>query len=228
MIADRYVWPDRKKGTTSWYCNCIQCQITKVHRHNVTNLQRYPLPSQKFADINLDLAGPLPESNGYSYILVIVDRFSRWPVAIPLPDCKTHTILNAFMYNWLSLYGVPKKLTTDKSSQFLSSEWKDTMTFLGIQHIHTTAYHSQSNGLAERRIQTIKKSLNTFLKESNWYFYLPLTMLTLRSRVKEDLQCTSSEIVYKTQLRLPGEFFESFHTKKVQHRSLSMLNKGFF
>ena len=64
---------------------------------------------------------------------------SRRPVAILLPDCKTHTILNAFMHNWLSLHGVPKKLTTDKGSQFLSSEWKDEMTFLGIQHIHTTA-----------------------------------------------------------------------------------------
>ena len=88
------------------------------------------------------------------------------------------------------------------------------MIFLGIQHNHTTAYHHQSNGLAERTIQTIKKSLSTLLKDSNWYFYLPLTMLALRSRVKEDLECTSSEIVFGTQLCLPGEFFESFHTKK--------------
>ena len=142
----------------------------KVHRHNVTNLQRYPPPSQKFADINLDLAGPLKDSNGYSYILVIFDRFSRWAVAIPLPDCKTHTILNAFMHNWFSLYGVPNKLTPHKGSQFLSFEWKDAMTFLGIQHIHTTAYHSQINGLAERRIQTIKKSLNTLLQDRNCFF----------------------------------------------------------
>ena len=152
MIPDRYVWPNMKKNVTFWCRNCIQCQKTKVHRHNVTNLQRYPPPSQKFADINLDLSGPLPDSNGYSYILVIVDRFSRWPVAIPLPDCKTHTILNAFMHNWLSLYGAPKKLTTDKGSQFLSSEWKDAITFLGIQHNYITSYHPLSNSLAERTI----------------------------------------------------------------------------
>ena len=99
-----------KKNVTFWCRNCIQCQKTKVYRHNVINLQRYPLPSQKFADINLDLADPVPDSNGYSYILVIVDKFFRWPVAIPLLNCTTHTILNAFMHNWLSLYGVPKKI----------------------------------------------------------------------------------------------------------------------
>ena len=168
MIADCCVWPDMKKNVTFWCHNCIQCQKTKVHHHNVTNLQCYPPPSQKFADVNLDLAGPLPDSNGYSYILVIVDRFSRWPVAISLPDCKTHTILNAFMHNWLSLYGAPKKLTTDKGSQFLLSEWKDAITFLSIQHNHITSYHPQSNGLAEHTIQTIKKSLSTLLKDSNF------------------------------------------------------------
>ena len=118
----------------------------------------------------------MPDSNGYSYILVIVDRFSRWPVAISLPDCKIHTTLNAFMHN-----GVAKKLTTDKGLQFLLSKWKDAMTFLCIQHIHTTAYHPQPNGLAECTIQTIKKSLSTLPKDSNWYFYLPLTMLAIHS-----------------------------------------------
>ena len=116
-----------KKNVTFWCRNCIQFQRTKVQRHNVTNLQCYPPPSQNFADINLDSAGPLPNSNNYSYILIIVDRFSRWPVAIPLPDCKTPTILNAFLHNWLSLYSLSKKFTTDKDSQFLSYEWKEAM-----------------------------------------------------------------------------------------------------
>ena len=116
-----------KKNVTFWCRNCIQFQRTKVQRHNVTNLQRYPPPSQNFADINLDSAGPLPNSNNYSYILIIVNKFSRWPVAIPLPDCKTPTILNAVLHNWLSLYSLSKKLTIDKGSQFLSYEWKEAM-----------------------------------------------------------------------------------------------------
>ena len=48
----------------------------------------------------------------------------------------------------------PEKINyyTNKGSQFFSSEWKDTITFLGMPHIHSTAYHPQSNGLAERTI----------------------------------------------------------------------------
>ena len=88
-----------KKNVRFWCRNCIQSQKTKAHCHNVINLQYHPPPSQWFAGINLDLAGPLPNSKGYSYILIIVDEFSRWLVAIPLPDCKTHTILNVFKNN---------------------------------------------------------------------------------------------------------------------------------
>jgi len=54
-----------------------------------------------------------------------------------------------------------QRLSTDRGSQFFSREWKEVMKFLGIQYIHTTVYHAQANGLAERTIQTIKKSLKT-------------------------------------------------------------------
>ena len=208
-ISKRYVWPNMKRDVSFWCRKCVQCQRAKVTRHNYAPLQRYPPPSQKFRQLNVDIAGPLPNSNGYTYILVLVDRFSRWPVAVPMKDSRTQTIINALMHNWISLYEVPETITSDRGSQFLSQEWKDLLKFLGIRHIHTSAYHPQSNGLAERTIQTIKKSLRAMLNDTNWYNYLPLSLLALRSKTKEDLDASSSEIVFGTNLRLPGEFFKS-------------------
>ena len=151
-ISKRYVWPNMKRDVSVWYRNCVQCQRAKVTRHNYAPLQRYPPPSQKFRQLNVDIAGSLPNSNGYTYILVLVDRFSRWPVAVPKKDSRTQTIINALMHNWISRYRVPETITSNRGSQFLSQEWKDLLKFLGIRHIHTTAYHPQSNGLAERTI----------------------------------------------------------------------------
>ena len=98
-------------------------------------------PSQKFRQLNVDIAGLLPNSNGYTYILVLVDRLSRWPVAVPIKDSRTQTIINALMHNWISLYGVPETTTSDRGSQFLFQEWKDVLKFLGIRHTDATAYH---------------------------------------------------------------------------------------
>ena len=140
-ISKRYVWPNMKRDVSFWCQNCVQCQRAKVTRHSYAPLQRYPPPSQKFRQLNVDIAGPLPNSNGYTYILVLVDRFSQWPVAVPMKDSRTQTIINALMHNWISLYGVPKTITSDRGSQFLSQEWKGLLKFLVIRHIHTTAYH---------------------------------------------------------------------------------------
>ena len=58
LVTDRYVWPNLKKDIAFWCRNCIDCQKTKVRRHNCTQLQRYPTPSQNFCDVNLDLVVP--------------------------------------------------------------------------------------------------------------------------------------------------------------------------
>ena len=64
------------------------------------------------------------------------------------------------MHNWLLHYGIPKKLITDRGSQFLFQEWKEAMKFLGINHIHKTAYYLLSTDW-QKNIQTIKIALKT-------------------------------------------------------------------
>ncbi|KAI0225062.1 hypothetical protein LSAT2_023988, partial [Lamellibrachia satsuma] len=80
---------------------------------------------------------------------------------------------------------------------------------LGMQLHHTTAYHAQSNGLVERFHRQLKASLKARLHGPDWRDELPIVLLGIRFSIKEDLGCTSAELVYGTTLRLPGEFFET-------------------
>ena len=65
---------------------CEDCQMAKVSTHARSELSRRAPPGRRFASINLDLVGPLPESEGHKYIMTVIDRFSRWSEAIPLID----------------------------------------------------------------------------------------------------------------------------------------------
>ena len=83
------------------------------------------------------------------------------------------------------------------------------MNLLGSHRIRTTAYHPCANGLVERLHRQLKAGLMTHLPQVQWMDSLPLVLLGIRTALKEDLNCTVSELVYGTTLRLPGEFFST-------------------
>ncbi len=56
-------------------------------------------PDARFSHVHLDLVGPLPLSNGQTFLLTCVDRFTRWAEAIPISYSKTETVVRAFLYH---------------------------------------------------------------------------------------------------------------------------------
>ena len=69
--------------------------------------------------------------------------------------------------------------------------------------IRTTAYHPIANGMVGRLHRQLKSSLKTSPHPDRM---LHLVLLGIRTTVKEDLKCTTAELVYGTSLRLHREF----------------------
>ena len=78
---------------------------------------------------------------------------------------------------------------------------------LGTKRIRTTAYHPCANGIVECSHRQLKACLKASSDSSKWTELLHLILLSLRTTVKQDLQCTPAQLVYGTALRLPGQFF---------------------
>ena len=152
LITSRYVWPDMKRQIKTWVRCCEPCQRSKVQRHTKAPLGTFSLPDARFSQIHMDIVGPLNSSDGFKYILTLIDRFSRWPEAIPIPDIQTKTICTAIFNTWISRFGCPSIITTDQGSQMRSSMFAEFTRMLGTNRIMTTAYHSISNGIIERFI----------------------------------------------------------------------------
>ena len=77
-------------------CSCLHCQRSKVHRHTVVPLSTFATPDACFDQVRVDIVGPLPPSKGYTYLLMCIDYFTRWPEAVPLPDATAETVTQVF------------------------------------------------------------------------------------------------------------------------------------
>nr|VZH94564.1 unnamed protein product [Spirometra erinaceieuropaei] len=207
LIAARIVWPKMNFDIVLWTKQCLACQKNKVHRHT-SSPSTSAVQDVRFNHVHLDLIGPSSPSRGYTHIPTAVDRFTRWRIAVSISDTSAENIAMVFLTHWISTFGVPATRTTDRGSQFQSSLFHEFTRLLGCAHITTTAYHPASNGLVERLHRQLKSALMSQTQSATWSVNLPLVLLGIRSSVKQDIQCTATELVYGTPLRLPGEFVQ--------------------
>nr|VZH93120.1 unnamed protein product [Spirometra erinaceieuropaei] len=146
-------WPGIDGDIDDLVRRCSRCQQAAKMPPRQPPIPWQP-PERPWSRVHIDFAGPL---NGVSY-LILVDAYSKWPKIAPLnPATASSTI--AFLRRIFSQHGLPEVLVSDNGSQFTSSSFEDFCRQHNIQHLCSPPYHPQSNGQAERFVDTFKRAL---------------------------------------------------------------------
>ncbi len=85
-------------------CNdCLQCQHGKVHKQPAAPLHVIRVPVSRFLYLHVDIMGPLPASSeGYVYLLPVIDRSTRWVEAVPMKSMEARTCVLVFISIWVA------------------------------------------------------------------------------------------------------------------------------
>ena len=170
------------------YCRtCNACQRTADKgRIPSSPLQQMPLieePSKCVAIDSVDPFDPLSE-RGHRYILTIVDVASRFPEAVPLKRNDTPATADALFSN--------------RGIQFPSDLMKEVFRLVSVDHLSTSPYHAQTNGMLERFHGTLKTMLRKMASEKpkNWERYVPALLFAYREMPNEStgLSCCAVEM----------------------------------
>jgi transposase InsO family protein len=79
--------------------------------------------------------------------------------AIPLVETSATACAKALTFSWISHFGVPETITSNRGLQFTSNLWSQLRSMLNIAHRQTTAYHLELNGAVEKLHRRLKGAL---------------------------------------------------------------------
>ena len=94
----------------------------------------------------------------YNNYILVVDYYSRYPEVVKLPTTTPRTIIGV-LKRIFSRHGVPETLVSDNEPQYSSREFQDFASSYQFCHLTSSLHYAQSNGHAERAVQTVKKLL---------------------------------------------------------------------
>lgn len=202
LIRSYCWWPGINSDIEKYISECEICMKFQNFSHKI--YFPWPTASNSFFRVHLDFFYK------FNFIfLIIVDQRSKY-LDVKLMDNSSNareTIMKC--KEFFSYFGLPTELVTDNGPPFNSAEFVTFCQANGIKPLKSPPYHPQSNGSAERYVQTVKKSLDkSIFIEKNQVIgkHLVLTRLlnflfTFRNTPSTSTNQSPNSIIFKFRPR---------------------------
>ena len=205
-INRQYYWYGMKEAITLWVRKCTRCGARK----RPLRIPRAPLGDYRSGAqmdrVATDILGPLPLSEqGNHYVLVVMDCFSRWTEAYPIPDFSAKTVADVLVNQFFSRFGCSLELHSDQGRTYESQLFTETMKLLGIHKTRSSLYHPASNVMVERFNSTLLSMISVFIQDnqSSWDKNLPLLTAAYRPAKHESTGFSPNLLFLGRETNLP-------------------------
>lgn len=152
-----------------------------------------------FQKVGIDLLGPFPKSTmGNKHIIVAIDYFSKWVIAQAVPSADSIHVVDFFVRRIVLQHGAPLAIISDRGKCLTSAFSEDLFKALQTNHLVTTAYHPQCNGLVERFNHTFADMLSMYVRSrhDNWDDAIDFVVFAYNTSRQETTGFTPFLILY--------------------------------
>jgi len=207
--------PQMKDKVEEVVKGCDACQRTRATfdgHHPIL----HPLPIMgPYYRWSLDLATmPHVTKRGNKYVVVMIEHYSRYIELAAIPDKEAKHVAAVFRECVIARYGGCAEVLTDNGGEF-SKEFTTLLQETFIDHRLITPQHSQSNGLAERCVQTVKRALKRMaigvkMNHFQWDDHLCYIQLGYNCSKQESTKLSPYRVTFAHDPIIPSEAAQKF------------------
>ena len=143
-----------------------------------------------------DPSGPKPE---YNHALVIVDLYSRWPMAYPLRSLSAKAVCDALLQVFMT-FSIPSVISSDCGTNFTSQMTQELLKRMGCSPRFNTPGHPEASGLVERCNQSLKTMIFKLAQSDprGLHRLLPFVLWSLREKPSSTTHISPYTMIYGT------------------------------
>ncbi|GFX36601.1 transposon Tf2-9 polyprotein [Trichonephila clavipes] len=225
-LSENFFWHNMYKDTKNFVRSCTICLSPKnAFKIPPAPHQLVEQSTEPGETCHMDIFGPLKTTlKGNSYVLSMIDAFTKYIHIVPLPDTRSSTISKAFFDNYIVHRGCPHKLVVDNVTYFKSSEFVEFCRVMGIQKRHISSYSAHVNGRVEKPNQSLANILASISQNTNdWDDQFPHTMLALNSAIHEATYTSPFFLEHGRDIRLSYTYEKNSDTPQNKYEYVEKL-----
>jgi hypothetical protein len=214
IVRKHFYWPKMFR-TIQDYCRaCETCQLCKYPTKLPQGEYRPHIPTENWESVHIDLAGRYPTTKqGYKYIFVMYDQFSKTTALIPLKNKSANAIVTALRNMIHHGLSPPRRFILDADKGFNNAEFQRFATQYSIV-LQTVPVRAHQANNAEIRIKKVVEMLRTYIKDHSrddatqgfWFDGLVDLVIALNSIKHDSTQLEPWQVLFGKKHSSPLDY----------------------